>query len=79
MAQMIMSQLFERTLVIVVMLFGIIACTMAMSSGWIYYNDLTEEYKSKGTAIANSIASSSVETFLNRDVSTCTGYDRPVS
>jgi PAS domain S-box-containing protein len=70
MAQMIMSRLFKRTLVIVVMLFGIIACTMAISSGWIYYNDLTEEYKSKGTAIANSIASSSVETILSRDAST---------
>jgi PAS domain S-box-containing protein len=67
---MIMSRLFKKTLVIIIVLFAIIAGTMAVSSGWNYYNDLIEEYKSKGTAIANSIASSSVETLLNRDAST---------
>jgi PAS domain S-box-containing protein len=67
---MIMSKLFKKTLVIIIVLFGIIAITIAISSGWNFYNDLTKEYKSKGTAIAKSIAGSSVETLLNRDAST---------
>jgi len=67
---MIMSKLFKKTLLIIIVLFAIIAVTIAVSSGWNLYKDLTEEYKSKGTAIAKSIANSSVETLLNRDAST---------
>jgi PAS domain S-box-containing protein len=65
-----MSKLFKRTLIIMIILFAIIAMTTAISTGWNLYNDLIAEYKSKGTAIARSIASSSVETLLNREVST---------
>jgi PAS domain S-box-containing protein len=65
-----MSKLFKKTLFIIIILFGVIAITIAISSGWNLYKDLTEEYKSKGTAIAKSIAGSSVETILNRDAST---------
>jgi sensor histidine kinase regulating citrate/malate metabolism len=67
---MIMSRLFKKTLFIIIILFAVIAITIAISSGWNLYKDLTEEYKSKGTAIAKSIAGSSVETILNRDAST---------
>jgi sensor histidine kinase regulating citrate/malate metabolism len=67
---MIMSKLFKKTLLIIIVLFGVIAVTLAVSSGWNLYRDLTKEYKSKGTAIAKSIADSSVETLLNRDAST---------
>ncbi len=67
---MIMSKLFKKTLFIIIILFAVIAITIAISSGWNLYKDLTEEYKSKGTAIAKSIAGSSVETILNRDAST---------
>jgi PAS domain S-box-containing protein len=67
---MIMSKLFKKTLFIIIVLFAVIAITIAISSGWNLYKDLTEEYKSKGTAIAKSIAGSSVETILNRDAST---------
>ena len=67
---MIMSKLFKRTLLIIIILFAIIALTTAVSSGWNLYNDLIAEYMSKGSAIARSIASSSVETLLNRDAST---------
>jgi PAS domain S-box-containing protein len=70
MAQMIMSKLFKKTLLIIIVLFAVIALTTLFSSGWNLYHDLTEEYKSKGTAIASSIAGSSVETLLNRDAST---------
>jgi PAS domain S-box-containing protein len=67
---MIVSRLFKKTLFIIIILFAVIAITIAISSGWNLYKDLTEEYKSKGTAIAKSIAGSSVETILNRDAST---------
>ena len=58
---MIMSKLFKKTLLIIIVLFAIIALTTLFSSGWNLYHDLTEEYKSKGTAIVSSIAGSSVE------------------
>lgn len=67
---MIMSKLFKKTLLIIIVLFAVIALTTLFSSGWNLYHDLTQEYKSKGTAIARSIAGSSVDTLLNRDVST---------
>ena len=65
-----MSKLFKKTLLIIIILFIVIAVTIAISSGWNLYKDLVQEYKSKGTAIAKSIAGSSVETLLNRDAST---------
>ncbi|MEW6052744.1 MAG: ATP-binding protein [Nitrospirota bacterium] len=65
-----MSKLFKKTLIIIIVLFAIISITIALSSGWNLYNDLIQEYKSKGTAIAKSIANSSVDTLLNRDAST---------
>lgn len=65
-----MSKLFKKTLIMIIILFMIIAFTIAISTGWNLYNDLLQEYKSKGTAIAKSIASSSIETLLNRDAST---------
>ena len=68
--KMIMSKLFKKTLLIIIILFIVIAVTIAISSGWNLYKDLVQEYKSKGTAIAKSIAGSSVETLLNRDAST---------
>lgn len=68
--KMIMSKLFKKTLLIIIILFIVIAVTIAISSGWNLYKDLVQEYKSKGTAIAKSIAGSSVEILLNRDAST---------
>ncbi|HMK44833.1 MAG TPA: ATP-binding protein [Dissulfurispiraceae bacterium] len=67
---MIVSKLFKKTLIIIIILFAVIALSTLFSSGYNLYNNLTEEYKSKGTAIARSIAGSSVETLLNRDAST---------
>src|SRR5262249_39908444 len=64
------SKLFQRTLIIMVVLFGIIATVTSILSGWTLSQRLTEEYQSKGTAIAKSIANSSVEWLLNRDAST---------
>jgi methyl-accepting chemotaxis protein len=65
-----MSKLFKRTLLLMVALFGIIATGTSIVSAWNLYHELTEEYQSKGTAIAKGIADSSVEVLLNRDAST---------
>jgi methyl-accepting chemotaxis protein len=53
-----------------IVLFGVIATATSLLSGWTLYRRLTEEYQSKGTAIAQSIADASVEILLNRDAST---------
>jgi serine phosphatase RsbU (regulator of sigma subunit) len=68
--QMKMSKLFQKTLVIIVLLFGTIAAATSALSVWELRNHLTREYKSKGKAISESIARSSVEILLNRDAST---------
>jgi len=65
-----MSKLFQKTLLGIIFLFAIIFVTISVFSGWHLYNNLAEEYKSKGTAIASSIASSSAETILNLDSAT---------
>jgi PAS domain S-box-containing protein len=70
MEKMRMSKLFQKTLLGIIFLFAIIFVTISIFSGWHLYNNLTEEYKSKGTAIASSIASSSAETILNLDSAT---------
>jgi serine phosphatase RsbU (regulator of sigma subunit) len=64
------ASLFTKTLVLMVVLFGIIASATSILSGWNLYRNLTQEYQSKGVAIAKSIADSSVELLLNADVST---------
>ena len=64
------TSLFTKTLLLFVVLFGIIACATSILSGWNLYRNLTQEYQSKGVAIAKSIADSSVELLLNADVST---------
>ncbi|PON12110.1 hypothetical protein C2W62_41330 [Candidatus Entotheonella serta] len=56
-----MSKLLKRALMIMILLFGIVATTTSILSGWNLYRSLTEEFKSKGTAIARSIADFSVE------------------
>jgi len=65
-----MSKLFQKTLLGIIFLFAIIFVTISVFSGWHLYNNLSEEYKSKGSAIASSIASSSAETILNLDSAT---------
>jgi len=65
-----MSRLFRKTLVAIVIIFGVVANATALLSAWILYTDLTDEYETKGRAIAGSIAEASVEILLNRDAST---------
>lgn len=60
-----MSKLFKKTLILIIVLFGIIATFTSLMSGWSIYNGLTREYISKGISIANGISSSSVEIKIN--------------
>lgn len=64
-----MTALFKKTLLIMVLIFGILAVATTLYSGWNLNASLTDEYRSKGMAIAKSIADSSVEILMNRDSS----------
>lgn len=64
------SKLLQKTLLSEIILFGIIATTTSVASGLNLKKHMTEEFESKGLAIVNSIANSSVEVLFNRDAST---------
>ena len=64
------SRLFAKTLILIVILFGVIATATSILTGWTLYRSLTSEYRSKGIAIAQGIANSSAEILLNRDLAT---------
>ncbi|MBT5953822.1 SpoIIE family protein phosphatase [bacterium] len=64
------SKLFKKTLVIIIGLFALISVVTCFFSGTILYKYLTDEYISKGTTIAKTIAETSVEIILNHDHST---------
>ncbi|MFA6811121.1 MAG: hybrid sensor histidine kinase/response regulator, partial [Desulfoplanes sp.] len=66
----IKSKLFQKTLAIIVIGFGIIATACSGISGWILYDHLTREYESKALAIGNSISTSLPELFLRQDAAT---------
>jgi sigma-54 dependent transcriptional regulator, acetoin dehydrogenase operon transcriptional activator AcoR len=65
-----MSKLFKKTLIMMILLFGIITPVISGYAGWILYDRIIEEYKSKAIAIADNIARTSMEIILNRDAST---------
>jgi len=65
-----LSKLFKKTLLIMIILFGILASAISILSALSLNKYLTDEYISKGMAISESIASSTVEILLNRDAST---------
>lgn len=53
-----------------ILLFGVVATVTSLIAGWILYDRITDEYKSKAVAIAGNIAHTSIEIILNRDAST---------
>ncbi len=65
-----MSKIFQKTLLLNFILFGVISTSMSLISALTLHDHMVNEYISKGKAIASSIASSSVEILLNRDAST---------
>lgn len=64
------TPLFRKVLAGVVVVFAVVAGALSIASAWHLDRSLRLEFRSKGTAIARSIASSAVELLLNRDVST---------
>lgn len=68
--KMRMSKIFQKTLLLNFILFGVISTSMSFVSALTLHDHMVNEYISKGKAIASSIASSSVEILLNRDAST---------
>ncbi len=64
------SSLFARTLLTLAVVQGLGTAATAALSGWMIGSNRLDEYESKGTALANSIAQSSVEVLLDRDPST---------
>ncbi|MBI4961733.1 MAG: PAS domain S-box protein [Desulfomonile tiedjei] len=65
-----MSKLFKKTLLAMILLFGVIATVISGFAGWSLYDRIIDEYESKAVAIASNIAHSSMEIILNRDAST---------
>jgi serine phosphatase RsbU (regulator of sigma subunit) len=70
MATMKLTKLFHKTLLVMVILFGVIATATSVLSAWNLHQHLTTQYRSKGVALASSIADSNVEALLNNSAST---------
>ena len=64
------SSLLRKVLFSLVGVFVILAVAISIGLAWQLNRSLRAEFLSKGTAIANSIATSAVELMLNRDPST---------
>jgi PAS domain S-box-containing protein len=64
------SPLLRKAFFAVALVFAATMGITAVASAWRIHNNLTAQYASKGTAIANGIAGSSVDLLLFRDVST---------
>lgn len=62
--------IFKKTGLLAVVLFGVIALLTSVLAAYMLYDRMVEEYVSKGTAIAQSIAGASQEILLNRDAAT---------
>jgi signal transduction histidine kinase len=64
------TPLFRKVLVGIIAVFGLVAVALSIGSAWQLDRSLRIEFRSKGSAIASSIASSAVELLVNRDAST---------
>ncbi len=63
-----MSRIFRKTLVAVVLVFGVTANATALLSAWLLHRHLTDEYVAKGRAIAMAIAAASPDALVGGDV-----------
>lgn len=61
------SGLFSKTLLFMVVIFGLIATSTSLISRWQLQHHLTNEYTSKARALAQSMADSDLELMLDRD------------
>lgn len=65
-----MSRLFKKTLIIMIILFGVVATATSALSGWNIYRGLSDEFKAKGSSIALSLSDSSVDMLINSEPAT---------
>src|SRR5262245_56622422 len=65
-----LPRLLPRTILALVLVFGVATAATAVSTAWRIDANLTEQYEARGHAVAESIASASVEFLLFRDVLT---------
>jgi len=70
MAEVKGMSLFKKTGLLAFCLFGIISTLASALTAWTLYERMTQEYISKGSAIATSIAGASQEILLVRDAAT---------
>ena len=63
------QKLFQKTLFGIFMLFGVIGISTSMLAIYTVDSQLTEEYESNAKGVAKTIADSSVDIILNRDLS----------
>jgi len=61
------SRIFRKTLVAVILVFGVSANATALLSAWLLHHHLTDEYVTKGRAIAMAIAAASSDDLLGGD------------
>jgi len=62
-----MSRLFRKTLLAIVLVFGVSANATALLSAWLLHRHLTDEYVTKGRAIAMAIAAASPDAMVAGD------------
>jgi serine phosphatase RsbU (regulator of sigma subunit) len=64
------TTLFRKSLLLMVILFGVIATATSVLSAWNLYQRLTSEYRSKGIALARILADTNVESLFNASAAT---------
>lgn len=64
------SSLYRQTFIILLLLFGVIACATSLLSAWTLYERMRDEFVSKGETIASSIANVSSEILMERNPAT---------
>lgn len=65
-----MSKLFKKTLIVVVLLFGLISGSISLISAWSLHQAMTAEFEVKGQSLARIIADASVTPLLNDQAAT---------
>jgi signal transduction histidine kinase len=68
-AQVKLSKLFRKVLLLQVLLFGFVALAACGIAGWSLSRNLTAQFRSSGLAITQTIADSAADVIVNRDLS----------
>lgn len=63
-------KLFTKSLLLILALFAVIAVAVSLSSARALYERLSDEYRSRGAAIAQGLVDAGTDTLLNRDLAT---------